>query len=162
MFIIYDQYSAGSSSDSALCLPPPSSEDSASEAEPDSGEPLRTSAFRDQELDTASSDRNKHICLAKDPVSTFKSPSYLLLMCVLQVFTSESENSSVATCRTVLSRRVDPGTGEVVLLSPSASLSFGSNLSLTSQPNLAPEAAQAQDKPASNPAGKLATPVSRV
>ena len=83
-----------------------------------------------------------------------------MLLCVAQVFTSESENSSVATCRTVLSRRVDPGTGEVVLLSPSASLSFGSNLSLTSQPNLGPEAAQ--DKPASNPAGKLATPVSRV
>ena len=83
-------------------------------------------------------------------------------LCLVQVFTSESENSSVATCRTVLSRRVDPGTGEVVLLSPSASLSFGSNLSLTSQPNLGPEAAQAQDKPASNPAGKLATPVSRV
>ena len=45
------------------------------------------------------------------------------------VFTSESENSSVATCRTV--RRVEPGTGDVSTISPSASQSFGSNLSLT-------------------------------
>ena len=45
------------------------------------------------------------------------------------VFTSESENSSVATTRTV--RRVDPNTGEVTAGSPSTSLSFGSNLSLT-------------------------------
>ena len=50
-------------------------------------------------------------------------------LCVVQVFTSESENSSVATTRTV--RRVDPATGEVTAGSPSTSLSFGSNLSLT-------------------------------
>ena len=64
-----------------------------------------------------------------------------------EVFTSESENSSVATTRTV--RRVDPATGEVTAGSPSASLSFGSNLSLTVS-----EGETARDKPA-----KLNTPV---
>ena len=62
-----------------------------------------------------------------------------------EVFTSESENSSVATTRTV--RRVDPATGEMTAGSPSASLSFGSNLSLTVSEG-------ERDKPT-----KLSTPV---
>ena len=67
-----------------------------------------------------------------------------------EVFTSESENSSVATTRTV--RRVDPATGEITAGSPSASISFGSNLSLTVS-----EGETARDKPS-----KLNTPVRSV
>merc|ERR1719158_2611251 len=96
------QYSVGSS-DSALCLPPPSSDDSVSEAEVES----------------------RSISPARD----IEDPGHMKDKVLEDVFTSESENSSVATCRTV--RRIDPATGEVVSLSPSGSLSFGSNLSLT-------------------------------
>ena len=63
------------------------------------------------------------------------------------VFTSESENSSVVTTRTV--RRVDPATGEVTAGSPTTSHSFGSNLSLTVS-----EGETSRDKPT-----KLSTPV---
>ena len=66
-----------------------------------------------------------------------------------EVFTSESENSSVATTRTVRRMEVDPATGEITAGSPSASLSFGSNLSLTVS-----EGETARDKPT-----KLNTPV---
>ena len=84
-----------------MCLPPPSSE----ESEEDSRS-VTSSGGREVE--------------AAETVTKAISED---------VFTSESENSSVATCRTV--RRIDPSTGEVVSLSPSGSLSFGSNLSLT-------------------------------
>ena len=84
-----------------MCLPPPSSE----ESEDDSRSAASTGGPQVEAAETVT----KAICE--------------------DVFTSESENSSVATCRTV--RRIDPATGEVVSISPSASLSFGSNLSLT-------------------------------
>ena len=97
----YFQYSVGSSSDSAMCLPPPSSEDSEEDSR-------SVTPGRGREVEAAE----------------------IVTKAVFEdVFTSESENSSVATCRTV--RRIDPATGEVVSLSPSGSLSFGSNLSLT-------------------------------
>ena len=96
------QYSVGST-DSALCMPPPSSDESHSEQEQGSR--------------------------SMSPVSEVTEPCHISKGPLEDVFTSESENSSVATCRTV--RRIDPTTGEMTNISPSASQSFGSNLSLT-------------------------------
>ena len=84
-----------------MCLPPPSSEES------------------EEDSRSVSSNRGREVEAAETVTKAVFE----------DVFTSESENSSVATCRTV--RRIDPATGEVVSLSPSGSLSFGSNLSLT-------------------------------
>lgn len=84
-----------------MCLPPPSSEES------------------EEDSRSVTSNRGREVEAAETVTKAVFE----------DVFTSESENSSVATCRTV--RRIDPATGEVVSLSPSGSLSFGSNLSLT-------------------------------
>ena len=116
------------SSDSALCLPPPSSDDSVSEAEVES----------------------RSISPARD----IEDPGHMKDKVLEDVFTSESENSSVATCRTV--RRIDPATGEVVSISPSASLSFGSNLSLTVSES---ENSRERDKTSQSSASNMKAPV---
>ena len=116
----------GSSSDSAACLPPPSSEDS------------------EEDSRSVTSTGGRDLEVAEKVTKAISE----------DVFTSESENSSVATCRTV--RRIDPATGEVVSLSPSGSLSFGSNLSLTVSEG---ENCHRDKPPASSVSGKLSAPV---
>ena len=77
----------GSSSDSALCLPAVSSEDSVSET------------------DSRESHSPSHVANVAKSAHAHE-----------DVFTSESENSSVATCRTV--RRIDPATGMEFYIDP--------------------------------------------
>lgn len=123
------QYSVGST-DSALCMPPPSSDESQSEQEPGSR--------------------------SMSPESEVTEPCHVIKGHHEDVFTSESENSSVATCRTV--RRVDPTTGELTTISPTASQSFGSNLSLTVSETESSREKQQSTNVVGN--GKAAGPVS--
>jgi len=126
------QYSAASS-DSALSLPPPSSEES--QSEPDTMSPVP-----------------EEVAVENMPYPDDTIKPYPLDKASEDVFTSESENSS-ATCKTVrnLAHRSETGGGT----SPTPSASFGSELSLTGLSNAGSEGETGATRTSSGPMSRL-------